>query len=190
MDARTVPSIDDLKRRRARSVGRALERQQRRSHGLGRGRRGSVGRGLVGSPDSCFLQFVPAPRSYPPGTRTRPRSYAQKSRELLVRYSFLVCSDSFATVFLLVRYSCLVVFVLVHGRVQKTRTRPWTSTGQVRLRARTSTASARCRRLPEVELAPELELVRGLSPASPRSSLKFSASSTSALFFAIPIRRG
>ena len=65
--------------------------------------------------------------------------------------------------FLLVRYSCLVVFVLVHGRVKKTRTRPWTSTGQVRLRARTSTASARCRRLPEVELAPELELVRGLS---------------------------
>ena len=32
----------------------------------------------------------------------------------------------------------------------------------MRLRARTSTASARCRRLPEVELAPELELVRGL----------------------------
>ena len=36
-------------------------------------------------------------------------------------------------------------------------------TGQVRLfRARTSTGSARCRRLPEVELAHELELVRGL----------------------------
>ena len=48
------------------------------------------------------------------------------------------------------------------GELKKTRTRPWTSTGQVRLRARTSTGSARCRRLPEVELAPELELVRGL----------------------------
>ena len=45
----------------------------------------------------------------------------------------------------------------------KTRTRPWTGTGQVRLRARTSTGSARCRRLPEVELAHELELVRGLT---------------------------
>ena len=32
----------------------------------------------------------------------------------------------------------------------------------MRLRARTSTGSARCRRLPEVELAHELELVRGL----------------------------
>ena len=64
--------------------------------------------------------------------------------------------------FLLVRYSYLVVFLLVHGRVKKTRTRPWAGTGQVRLRARTSTGSARCRRLPEVELAHELELVRGL----------------------------
>ena len=66
--------------------------------------------------------------------------------------------------FLLVRYSYLVVFLLVLGRVKKTCTRPWTSTGQVRLRARTSTGSARGRRLPEVELAPELELVRGLKP--------------------------
>ena len=72
--------------------------------------------------------------------------------------------------FLLVRYSCLVVFLLAHGRVKKTRTRPWTSTGQVRLRARTSTGSARCRRLPEVELVHDLELVRGLTPA-PRSLL-------------------
>ena len=98
--------------------------------------------------------------SYPPRGRTRPvlepdRARTRKFRELLVRYSFLF-------VFLLFRYSCLVVFVLVHGRVKKTRTRPWAGTGQVRLRARTSTGSARCRRLPEVELAHELELVRGL----------------------------
>ena len=76
--------------------------------------------------------------------------------------------------FLLVRYSTrtmhLVVFLLVHGRVKKTRTRPWAGTGQVRLRARTSTGSARYRRLPKVELAHELELVRGLKSASGRRS--------------------
>ena len=60
------------------------------------------------------------------------------------------------------------MFLLVHGRVKKTRTRPWTGTGQVRLRARTCTGSARCRRLPEVELAHEPELVRGLIPRAVR----------------------
>ena len=104
-----------------------------------------------------------APVHYSPSCAVVPARYSNptalvlaKKGELLVRYSFLV-------VFLLVRYSYLVVFLLVHGRVKKTRTRPWTGTGQVRLRARTSTGSARCRRLPEVELAHELELVRGLS---------------------------
>ena len=39
----------------------------------------------------------------------------------------------------------------------------------MRLRARTSTGSAHCRRLPEVELAHELELVRGLILPTPSS---------------------
>ena len=73
------------------------------------------------SPDSCSLQFVPAPRSYPPGTRTRPRSYSRK----IGNYSFAtrswLCSYSFATRAWLCSYSFmdeLKKLVLVRGRVR------------------------------------------------------------------------
>ena len=99
----------------------------------------------------------PLARSYPPGTRTRPRSYSQKKGNYSFATRSWLCSYSFATRTWLCSYSSM-------DELNKTRTRPWTGTGQVRLRARTSTGSARCRRLPEVELAHELELVRGLTP--------------------------
>ena len=62
------------------------------------------------SPDSCSLQSVPAPRSYPPGTRTRPRSYSQKRGNY-----------SFATRTWLCSYSPMDEFkklVLVRGRIR------------------------------------------------------------------------
>ena len=98
-----------------------------------------------------------APVRYSPSCAVVPARYSNPTALVLAKKGEL-----------LVRYSYLVVFLLVHGRVKKTRTRPWTGTGQVRFRARTSTGSARCRRLPEVELAHELELVRGLN-CCPRS---------------------
>ena len=98
-----------------------------------------------------------APVHYSPSCAVVPARYSNPTALVLAKKGEL-----------LVRYSYLVVFLLVHGRVKKTRTRPWTSTGQVRFRARTSTGSARCRRLPEVGLAHEPELVRGLN-CCPRS---------------------
>ena len=99
--------------------------------------------------------------SYSSRTRTRPLLALLRGRTRLVLEPDRARTRKKWE--LLVRYPYLVVFLLVHGRVKKTRTRPWTGTGQVRLRERTSTGSARCRRLPEVELAHELELVRGLT---------------------------
>ena len=73
------------------------------------------------SPGSCSLQFVPAPRSYPPGTRTRPRSYSQKKGNYSFATRSWLCSYSFATRTWLCSYSSmgeLKRLVLVRGRVR------------------------------------------------------------------------
>ena len=99
--------------------------------------------------------------SYSSRTRTRPllALLRGRTRPVYSNPTALVLAKKGE---LPVRYSYLVLFLLVHGRVQKYRTRPWTGTGQVRFRARASTESTRCRRLPEVELAHEPVPVRGL----------------------------
>ena len=73
------------------------------------------------SPGSCSLQFVPAPRSYPPGTRTRPRSYSHKKGNYSFATRSWLCSYSFATRTWLCSYSSmdeLKKLVLARGRVR------------------------------------------------------------------------